>query len=85
MLSAEIKKVMAEKPPSTELHLEPWKANEEGFLRHFRISYADFCELVKALSPQQQEKYEKIRAVHEEAAILWAIHEGKSHGILEEE
>jgi hypothetical protein len=64
--------------------VEHWKKDEEAFKRHFDIDYLDFCQLIQLLSPAQQSKYEKIRATHEEAAILWAIHEGKSHGILRE-
>lgn len=61
-----------------------WKEDEDSFQRHFGISYSDFGDLLLTLSDEQQSKYEKIRRVHEEAAILWAVHEGKSHGLLED-
>lgn len=60
-----------------------WKKDEESFLRHFKISYSDFGDLLLALPDDLKEKYEKTRRANEEAAILWAIHEGKSHGLLE--
>lgn len=60
-----------------------WKKDEEAFLRHFKISYSDFGDLLLALPDDLKEKYEKTRRANEEAAILWAIHEGKSHGLLE--
>jgi len=62
---------------------ERWRDDKDAFEGHFKIPYEDFMSLVEALTPEQATKYEKIRAAHEEAAILWAIHEGKSHGLLE--
>lgn len=61
-----------------------WKKDEAAFLKHFDLPYADFANLILCLTEKQREKYDKICAVNEEAAVLWAIHEGKSHGILEE-
>jgi hypothetical protein len=69
-----------------EVESEPepaWKKDEESFATHFGIPFPDFGELVLALHPAQQKKYEATRQVNEEAAILWAIHEGQSHGLLE--
>ncbi len=66
------------------LEVEPWKKDEEGFRAHFDIPYGDFCTLIEAFDEDRSIKYEKIRGVHEEAAILWAIHEGKRHGLLKE-
>jgi len=80
-LANKIKKMPS---PPDEIILEKWKKDEDGFFDHFQILYDDFVKLVNALNENQQEKYEKIRQVHEEAAILWAIHEGKSHGLLKE-
>jgi hypothetical protein len=65
-----------------EVKLESWAADPKAFKTHFHIPYPDFCELIEALTPTQEGKYEKIRVVNTEAAILWAIHEGKSHGLL---
>jgi hypothetical protein len=67
---------------TSEEKLESWVTDPRAFKAHFRIPYEDFCELIEALSPAQEGKYEKIRTVNTEAAILWAIHEGKSHGLL---
>lgn len=67
------------------LAVEPWLDDEDKFGRHFGIAYEDFMTLVTVLSAEQVEKYEKIRRVNIEAAILWAIHEGRSHGLLQED
>lgn len=69
--------------------LEPWKDDDSGaeFLRHFGIPYDEFMMLLSVFeesNPDKLHKYEKIRAANEEAAILWAVHEGRSHGILTE-
>lgn len=72
-----------EEPLEEGVQIPGWKKDEAAFLRHFGIPYADFGELILALSPDQQDKYEKTRRANEEAAILWAVHEGKSHGLLE--
>lgn len=75
---------------STEHEIEPpWKADETGsiFKEHFDIGYEDFMKLIclfEESHPEKFAKFEKIRNTHEEAAILWAIHEGKSHGLLHE-
>jgi len=67
------------------LRVEPWLDDEDKFEKHFGIAYEDFTTLVTVLSPEQAEKYEKTRRVNVEAAILWAIHEGRSHGLLQED
>lgn len=61
---------------------EPWLEDEDAFFAHFDIPHSDFCELIRLLSKEQQRKYERTRKVNVEAAILWAIHEGKNHGLL---
>lgn len=73
-----------EKKEEPALALEEWARDEAKFKKHFDLPYSDFCDLIEALTPSQHEKYNKILAVHTEAAILWAIHEGKSHGLLKE-
>jgi len=74
----------AEAREGRHMTVEAWENDKNAFRKHFDIGYDDFCQLIEALSPSQVEKYEKIRRTHQEAAILWAIHEGKSHGILRE-
>jgi hypothetical protein len=75
---------MALMDDAAEVEEEPaWKKDEASFATHFGISFPDFGELVLALHTAQQKKYEATRQVNEEAAILWAIHEGQSHGLLE--
>lgn len=62
-----------------------WKKDEEAFEAHFDISYDDFAHLILSLPPALAEKYERTRKTNEEAAILWAIHEGRNHGLIEEQ
>jgi hypothetical protein len=57
--------------------------NEEMFRKHFDLPHADFMTLLDAFDEDRMEKYESISAVDEEAAILWAIHEGKQVGIVQ--
>jgi hypothetical protein len=60
-----------------------WLKDESAFQKHFKIPYSDFGDLLLALPEDLQAKYEKTRRANAEAAILWAIHEGQSHGLLE--
>jgi len=62
--------------------VEPWAQDEEAFLLHFDLPYPDFCLLLSGLGKKRAAKYEKIRQVHPEAAVLWLIHEGKQHGLV---
>lgn len=62
-----------------------WNEDEAEFLRHFDMPHQEFCELICALPDAAQQRYEQIRQVDEKAAVLWAIDEGKSRGILHEQ
>lgn len=68
--------------PKEQLATEPWLEDEEAFRKHFDMSHADFCVMMEALGENYSEKYEEIREVNAEAAVLWLIHEGKQHGIV---
>ena len=68
----------------SEPAVERWKEDEVAFKKHFDLSYEDFCTLYTLLTPEQQAKYDRTQATNEEAAILWAIHEGKTHGHIKE-
>lgn len=62
-----------------------WSDDEAEFYDHFDVEYPAFCAALAALDHEHQAKYEAIRHVSPEAAILWAIHEAKESGILVEE
>lgn len=64
-----------------------WKESEAEFLKHFDLPYDDFCMMATVMGekfPDKMPKYEKIRELDEEAAILWLIKHGRSYGILKE-
>lgn len=61
-----------------------WKANEEAFQDHFGIEYDEFTELILALPPSLAATYERTNKVNEEAAILWAIEQGKQRGLIKD-
>jgi hypothetical protein len=62
-----------------------WEEDEKAFGKHFGIAYDNFTQLILLLTPDQHKKYERTLKVNKEAAILWALHEGKSHGLLGED
>ncbi len=64
-----------------------WKEDANEFFKHFDITYDDFCMMATVMSekfPDKVARYEKIRQLDEEAAILWLIKHGKSYGIIKE-
>ena len=62
-----------------------WQGNEEEFERHFDVAYSTFMEMLASMPEPYQKKYERTREVNLEAAVLWAIHEGVSHGLLRDD
>jgi hypothetical protein len=72
----------------TSLVQPRWKESDVEFKKHFDLSYDDFCMMATVMSekfPDKMSRYEKIREMEEEAAILWLIKHGKSYGILKED
>lgn len=61
-----------------------WAEDEGAFARHFDVSYEDFCKVAQSVPGAKLDHYGDILKIDEEAAILWLIKQGKSHGILKE-
>jgi hypothetical protein len=79
------------RPPPTPVELlesaivPRWKESSSGFLKHFDVEYDDFCKTATVMAdrfPDKMRRYEQIRALDEEAAILWLIKHARSYGIL---
>lgn len=52
---------------------EPWATSEEAFYKHFGASYEDFSEIVKHLTPYQEDLFHATFEVNPEAAVLWIL------------
>lgn len=61
-----------------------WRNDKHDFAKRFEISYEEFVELVNAFSNADRDRYDKIVALDERAAVLWAIDQGKKLGLLVE-
>lgn len=51
----------------------PWATDEKAFLRHFGAPYEAYAEIVKRLSPEQEELLHQTLEVNPEAAVLWIL------------
>lgn len=56
--------------------------NPAAFKAHFDLPYEDFCQLIEAFKGERAQIYEETLKVNQEAAILWAISEGKRCSII---
>lgn len=60
-----------------------WKVDEAAFLGRFGIPYRSFTMIIMDLfSPAQRQQYERLFAVDEKAAILWAIDEANEKRLI---
>jgi len=59
-----------------------WLHDPKKFKAHFDLSAADFKTLVDILPPHLQERYEETGSANPEAAVLWAIHQGRKLGLV---
>jgi hypothetical protein len=57
----------------TEEENASWAIDDFSFRKRFGISYDEFCEFINELSDRGRQRYDKIRGVDAEAAVLWVI------------
>jgi len=62
----------------TEEENASWAMDDLSFRKRFGISYDEFCELINDLSDRDRQRYDKIRVVDAEAAVLWVIERSAS-------
>jgi hypothetical protein len=55
-----------------------WAMDDLSFRKRFDISYDEFCDLINELSDRDRQRYDKIRGVDAEAAVLWVIERSDS-------
>lgn len=65
------------------MHAEPpWLRDPKKFEACFDISAKDFRVLIDVLPEHLREQYEETGATNPEAAVLWAIHQGRKLGLV---
>ncbi len=59
-----------------------WQDDEGAFQMKFGISYPSFVTLVNSFDDDELKRYDSICQASKRAAILWAIDQGKTKGLL---